>query len=368
MKLKNTEWGKFKMNNLFDILTYKKRFDANKVNILPRGKYPYVVRMGTNNGQRGYIQEDKKFLNDENTISFGQDTATMFYQEFPYFTGDKIKILRSKNHCFNKNNAQFFITCMSKAFSNFSWGNTSFSIETIGSQEILLPTIDSNIDFDFIENLTADIEFEYINRIKCYLTQNNLNDTNLTAKEKESLNKIKNVSWKLFKIEEVLTWQQGVAEINPLHLDKLSVSNSKKYPFYGQSTTNNGVIEYRHLVNDVLNNKQGKPTILIHSNNQNTVYLETPFYLKDGHGATSVLQCKNLNKLTAHFLISCIVKVIQQKFHYNAKATKIELKRTEINLPIKDGKPDYEFMEHYISAIQKLSVKNVISYLNRKMT
>lgn len=60
--------------------------------LLEHGKYPYVVRMGSNNGQKGYIDEDEKYLNPGNTISFGQDTATMYYQETPYFTGDKIKM------------------------------------------------------------------------------------------------------------------------------------------------------------------------------------------------------------------------------------------------------------------------------------
>ena len=64
------------------------------------------------------------------------------------------------------------------------------------------------------------------------------------------------------------------------------------------------------------------------SNNQNTVYLETPFYLKDGHGATSVLQSEKLNKLNALYFMSSIKKVILSKYSYNAKATKIELKNT----------------------------------------
>lgn len=37
------------------------------------------------------------------------------------------------------------------------------------------------------------------------------------------------------------------------------------------------------------------PTMLVNSNNQNVVYLQTPFYLKDGHEATSVLQNENMN-------------------------------------------------------------------------
>ena len=167
-------------------------------------------------------------------------------------------------------------------------------------------------------------------------------------------------------MEDVLEWQPQ-KEIDPLKLDKLKDKNQKLYPFYGQATLNNGIISYNQLVEKVLNNKEGKSTILIHSNNQNTVYLETPFYLKDGHWATSVLQSEKLNKPIAHFLIACIVKVIHKKFHYNAKATKIELKRTEISLPIKDGEPDYLLMENYISAIQKLTVKKVISYLDGKM-
>ena len=79
-KLQKVEWGDFKIGDLFEINTYKKRFDANKVKIFDSGDFPYVVRTGLNNGIKGYINEDEQFLNEGNTISFGQDTATMFYQ------------------------------------------------------------------------------------------------------------------------------------------------------------------------------------------------------------------------------------------------------------------------------------------------
>jgi len=135
------------------------------------------------------------------------------------------------------------------------------------------------------------------------------------------------------------------------------------YPFYGQSTVNNGIISYHQLVKNVLNNKDGKPTILIHSNNQNIVYLETPFYLKDGHGATSVLQCKKLNKTNQMFIISSIDKVIKSKYSYNKKATKIELKNTLIKLPIKNNKIDFDFMENFIAKIETERIENFEAYL-----
>ncbi|WQS73057.1 restriction endonuclease subunit S [Helicobacter pylori] len=147
-------WQSFRLGDLFEVLSYKKRFDANKVNIYAsktKDTYPYVVRTSLNNGIRGYLKENTNFLNAGNTISFGQDTATMFYQEKPYFTGDKIKILRCKNPNFNKINALFFITSLTKVFRNFSWGSASFSVSIIENQNISLPTNPhGKIDFNFM--------------------------------------------------------------------------------------------------------------------------------------------------------------------------------------------------------------------------
>lgn len=146
-------------------------------------------------------------------------------------------------------------------------------------------------------------------------------------------------------------------------MEELKDEKTKKYPFYGQSTLNNGIISYNQLKKEVLNNKDGKPTILIHSNNQNIVYLETPFYLKDGHGATSVLQSEKLNKTNQMFITASINKVIKSKYSYNNKATKIELKNSFINLPIKNNKIDFDFMESFISELEKVHISKLEAYL-----
>ena len=101
------KWGGFHLKDLFEIKSSIKRFDANKVTVFERGHHPYIIRSGSNNGQRGYLKENEKFLNEGNTISFGQDTATLFYQQKPYFTGDKIKILKSTLQQFGQKEALF---------------------------------------------------------------------------------------------------------------------------------------------------------------------------------------------------------------------------------------------------------------------
>ena len=155
----------------------------------------------------------------------------------------------------------------------------------------------------------------------------------------------------------------------------MTVENTEKYPFYGQATINNGIISYESLIEDVLNNKKGLPTILVHSNNQNVVYVETPFYLKDGHGATSVLQSIKLNKTNALFLMAAISSVITKAFSYNCKATKIALKNSIIQLPLKEksldfSNPcdnikniDFDFMESFIRELEEERIRELNAYL-----
>lgn len=147
----------FKIGDLFEINSSKKKFNANSIKF--GGKYPYVARGSSNNGIRGFITEAEEFLNDEKTISFGQDTATIFYQEKAYFTGDKIKILTYKYGELNQELACYFIASMKKNFDKFSWGQNSFNETIIKDVSIKLPINSNNeIDFEFMENYIKAIE------------------------------------------------------------------------------------------------------------------------------------------------------------------------------------------------------------------
>lgn len=155
----NVRTDTFKLGDLFDVLTTKKRFDANKVTLLKNGGHPYVVRTSLNNGQRGRIKAESKYLNDGNTISLGQDTATIFYQPEPYFTGDKIKVLKPKFEGLNRHAAQYMMTVMRKAFLGFSWGSTSFNVSLLKDVDVELPvTEDGKPDVAFMTKYIKVIE------------------------------------------------------------------------------------------------------------------------------------------------------------------------------------------------------------------
>lgn len=77
-----------------------------------------------------------------------QDTATIFYQEKPYFTGDKIKVMSYRDCELNPELACYLLTVMRKAFQNFAWGQSSFNENVLKNMEIRLP-VDSNDNIDY---------------------------------------------------------------------------------------------------------------------------------------------------------------------------------------------------------------------------
>ena len=148
----------FRVGDLFEVKTPVKKFNANAVEITDRIGHPYVVRSSANNGIRGYIDEDERYLNEGNTFSFGQDTATIFWQEKPYFTGDKIKVLKPKFEC-NSEIASYVMNGITKAFSHFSWGTQSFKVSVIEDGEFLLPVAcDDTPDWTYMEKYIRAIE------------------------------------------------------------------------------------------------------------------------------------------------------------------------------------------------------------------
>lgn len=360
--LESVEWGEFRLGELFGKSTRGKRLkSADRIS----GILPFVTAGETDEGISAFIGNDVDIFT-ENTITIDMFGSAK-YRNYKYGGDDHVAVIHTEN--LPKFAVMFITTAIHKSShaGQFDYSR-NFYAKDADELNISLPVKNGEINFDFMGKFIAELEAERIAELEAYLVATGLKNYTLTDKEQKVLEDFENerFEWDNYKIEDILQWQSQ-KEIDPLKLEKLKDESEMIYPFYGQATINNGIISYNQLINKVLNNENGKPTILIHSNNQNIVYLETPFYLKDGHGATSVLQSEKLNKINQMFIIASIDKVIKSKYSYNNKATKIELKSTIINLPIQNQKPDYKTMETLISAIQKLVIKEVVLYADRKI-
>ena len=331
----------------------------------------YVVSSGLRNcGIIGKSDVDARIF-DKNTITVDM-FGNVFFRDFEYKMVTHARVF-SLSYLEKELNVRegLYLSSLLFFFSKlFSYSNMA-SWDKIKNLVIKMPITDKgDIHYLYMQERIRELEEERIRELTAYLQVSGLEDYKLTDEEQEAIDKINNkkVKFEKFKINDVLDWQPQ-KEIDPLKINLLTIENNVKYPFYGQATINHGVISHESLKENVLNNKTGKPTILVHSNNQNCIYLETPFYLKDGHGATSVLQNDNLNELNAHYIITCISKVITKKFNYDNKATKIALKNTKISLPVnKNNQIDYDFMKTYIKAIEKLVIKNVVDWRDKQIS
>lgn len=356
---------------MFEVESYTKRFDANKVVVNEYGQYPYIVRTSSNNGQKGYIVEDERYLNDGNTIAFGQDTATMFYQEKPYFTGDKIKVLKPKDGRFNKNNAQFFLAAMRKPFELFSWGTSSFNVEIIKSQKIVLPVKDGEIDFTFMESFIAELEAQRIAELSAYLKVSGFDNYELSIEELNALQRFedfKDEDWDSYRVGDL--FERVYSKKLPYKAKELPKQPIEGHvlPCLTSSFQNQGLNYYAPMEGaTVLSNVISIPS---NSDVYRAYYQSRDFtVLSDAYAIRWKTDEVEISPNHYLFVVMCINKVTDLPIYsYKNKLGGWNVvKEKYIKLPARNGEIDFKFMEIFISAIKKMAIKDVVLYRNERL-
>lgn len=66
------------------------------------------------------------------------------------------------------------------------------------------------------------------------------------------------------------------------------------------------------------------------------------------------------------YMAKCIEKITKEQFSYDKKATWDRVKLCEISLPVTfDGSINFDYMERYIRAIEKLAIADVAKYTDK---
>lgn len=342
-----------KISDVFIVSTPKKKFDANKITF--GGKYPYVARGDKNNGIRGYISESEEYLNNGNTISFGQDTATMFYQKDAYFTGDKIKIFTEKFGKLNDKNAQYLLSTMKKSFSLFSWGSSSFNEDILNNTIFTLPFIKNEIAFTYMDDFITELQAERLQELQGYLKVTGLSDYTLTEEEQRAIDDLDNVKWGTFNIEKLF----GKATRGKRLKSADRISGDLPFVTAGENDT--GISAF--IGNDVELFKANTITIDMFGSAKYRNYQ----YGADDHIA--VVHCDKLAKEAVCFLTSVIHKVSNAgQFSYAKNFYAKDADELNISLPTKNNVPDYELMKTLGSAVQKLVIADVVKYADRELS
>lgn len=352
------KWGECSIDELFSIQTPKKKFNANKLTF--NGNHPYVARGSNNNGIRGYIDEDEIYLNPGNTISFGQDTATMFYQKKAYFTGDKIKIFSLRSGVLSSRIAVFLMSAMKKSFSTFSWGSSSFSESILRKVKVKIPKLNNNPAYDYMVKYIEELEVAHIEELKAYLITTDLNNYKLTEKDLGVLERYNNIEFSSFPVTELFS----VSNTGNILFRDIT-ENSGDIPYLCASRENNSVSSY--ISYDPSSLEKGN-CIFIGGKTFVVTYQKQDFFSNDSHNLLLYINDENeRTKFTYLGLITCIYKCLSHKYSWGDSVSNKKIKNDTIWLPVRNKKPDFCYIHDLILVIQKLVIKDVARYADKKL-
>ena len=351
-KLKNVKWGEFILEEIFD--SSNGNFDIQKEHI--NGKGNYVITAGfTNNGILGKTDVEAKIFENK-TITIDMFGA-VFFRQFKYkmVTHARVFSLKTK---FKITDNQGLFLANSLHFLNKKFGYENMcSWSKIKSDKIQLPTKNGKIDFEFMDNFIQELETERIKNVEQYLVQTGLKDYKLTIDEENVLNDFTkgNVKFGDFTYKNIFN---NIIQGRRLKKDDQKSGN---IPFVMAGITNTGVVNY--ISNPIASFPKNSITIDIFGN---TFYRNYDFGAGDDTGVYFNEE-KEYSKESMLFFTTSMKKSISGKFDFGNKLRSSQSLNFNMKLPLKDKKPDLVIMEIFISAIQKLVIKDIVLYVNKKI-
>ncbi len=334
------------------------------------GDIPRVSVQTTDNGILGYF--DGSLVNAryfENFISvnfFG----VSYYHPYRASVEMKVHTLKLPNKSLTKSEGTFISAMINKAFDgkfNYSTQLSSSKLKN-GNYTIQLPTKNGKIDFAFMESFVAELEAERIAELEAeriaeleaYLVASGLKDYSLTKEEKKVLVEFEKQEFSPFKVIDVFD-VKNTGNI----LSRDIVENSGDTPYLGASADNNSVSSYISYDEKYLDKGN---CVFIGGKTFVVSYQEKDFYSNDSHNL--VLYLKDTEKQTKPnylYLAACVNKSLKHKYSWGDSISNKKIQKDTVTLPAQNDQPDYGKMETFISAIQKLVIKDVVQYADRKI-
>lgn len=357
--MNRVKWGEFKLGDLFEINPTKYyKFDNENI-ISVNGIVPLISNSSENNGVMGY--SNLPALNNGNSLTCSDTTLgaeTMFYQEVDFIGYSHIQHLVPKIDGFSKAVAYWVISSSHiSTLGKYSYGE-KFNRNSMRKTVVSLPVKQNGkIDIDFMEDFIAELEAERIAELEAYLTATGLKDYELTPQEQKALGEFKDhkFSWGNYNIKSLFGGATRGKRLKSA--DRLSGS----LPFVTAGESNEGVSAF--IGNNVTVFSANTTTIDMFGSAKYRNYE----YGADDHVA--VVHTENLSKHAAIFVTTAIHKSSYTgKFDYGRNFYAKDADELMISLPSKNNKPDYSLMATLISAIQKLVIKDVVLFSERKIT
>ena len=391
-----SSWKEFKLDEILQkINTVKIPLKKGDCPTVPTDTYIIPARTATasNQGLSCYVPADLcTVLKNKISVSANGDFCA-FWHDSNFTILQDAYALEGKGFELTEKIALFLISIMTHSFSQkYNWNNKS-GWEKLRNETIKLPVKASEeIDWDYMQERIAELEQERIAELEQeriaeleqYLIATGLNDYELTDEDKEILATkltdggalqsstsvngcLKEVrSFKLNELFEKIQTKKICGKANDFPACK-----SEEYiiPLLTAGADNQGFARHAKKIQcpTILKN-----VISVSANGANT---GITFYQSDEFAVLQdayAIKLKNMeipNKQVGLFLAACINKILHEKFSWAFKAGWERIKEMSISLPVKEsGEIDWKYMEKYIKATEKVVIKDVIDWKDKKIS
>lgn len=334
--------------------------DIQKKHINNKGEF--VITAGlSDNGVLGRSDIKAKIF-QKNTITIDM-FGFCFYRNFSYklVTHARVFSLKFKFNC--SECAGLFISNSLRYLKNLFGYENMCSWEKIKNFKIFLPTKNGEIDFEFMEKFITELESERISELEAYLTAAGLKDFILTDEEKFALENLNSCIWKKFLLKDL--FEKKTVRGVPKKEENLT-PNEQGFYMYGQNILRQ--YDYKILCDEkYLQIVDEKYPILAYASSVGEVGLiKENFYRSGDNGAFQGLFPKKKYSLKIMLYFLTTLKIHFNQFNYDTSMA--DVMNLKIYLPTKDGEIDYEFMEKFITAVQKIIIADVVKYSEEKIS
>ena len=360
-KLRNVKWGEFKYEEVFNRIEQGRRL---KKDDQIDGNIPFVMAGTTNAGVVNYISNPVAlFPKNAITIDIFGNT---FYRDYAFGAGDDTGAYWNDENIYSSKAMLFFAVAMQKSMmGRFSYGKKLRSSQSKNFVMRLPVTIDGKINFDFMESFiaeleaerVAELEAEQVAELSAYLTVSGLDNYELSSDEMTMIERYKEQQIPYSEFEFIKIFN-NIKRGRRLKKDDQLPGN---IPFVMSGTTNTGVVGY--ISNPVAQFPKNSITVDIFGN---SFFRNYDFGAGDDTGVYWNTE-KEYSKTCMLFFTAAMEKALQGKYSYGKKLRSSQSLHFKMQLPTKDGKPDYDTMATLISAVQKLVIKDVVLYADRKI-
>jgi hypothetical protein len=345
LDLKSREWKEFLISDKFDVKNSKAYHKNNLKETKSKG-ISYVTRTNLNNGIESIVKESNYITNKPNTIVFGAENATFFYQPNKYITGNKMYFIKHQN--LNKYTGLFLQQSFNKSILNCGFGyGKGLTGSRVQNRFVSLPVNSKgNPDFKFMEAFMKLKEQEKFEEYNNFIEQRILK-----IKDFKNIIPFKDKKWGDFFIDDVTEILSG----RDIYASERVKGN---IPYISATANNNGI---GHFVGNT--NKTIEAGCLSVNRNGSVGYsFYHPYEALFGNDCRK-LRLKKPNKHIGIFISQQISRQ-KGKYGYGYKMGTARLKRQKIMLPINEkNEPDYEYMENYMKQVE---YKKIQEYLNYK--